>query len=126
MYFLISIRRHTRCALVTGVHTAALPVSSPSSSANSPFDSATTPPNRFWMLLALRTCIDRALPLTCGRPRPPTGLGAGRRPAARARLLPPFIRKGVVAGRIVLASLSIVCRRIFKKHNHIFFLSFLL
>src|SRR3546814_13517546 len=119
LFFVSSRRRHTRCALVTGVQTCALPISKNS------VKTLEIPGNRGWMVISLgevdrqpqgyragtRRC-DRAAAWACLRQR--AGVRARRR-GQTARQGPDRDRKRVVSGKSVSVRVDIGGRRIIRK-----------
>src|SRR3546814_18065819 len=87
-FFFSSRRRHTRCALVTGVQTCALPISRP------------------------RTCPGGRSNRSCRAPRPRRNRPRRAAPAPRRRCRD---RKGVVEGKSVSVRVDFGGRRIIKK-----------
>src|SRR3546814_14688674 len=103
--FFSSRRRHTRCALVTGVQTCALPIW-PGPPARQP-----------------GAGVDRCARPHAGRRRKARGRHRPRRPASGAESDDPWRRSGcrdrksVVEGKSVSVRVDFVGRRTFKKKN---------
>src|SRR3546814_16924301 len=106
MFFFSSRRRHTRCALVTGVQTCALPISSAAAAPSSPAERAAS---AFALSLAQTTIPHIRSPQGSARTWT-LPLGFDQTPNDRSG-----DRKSVVSGKSVSVRVDLGGRRILKK-----------
>src|SRR3546814_16413075 len=115
MFFLSSRRRHTRCALVTGVQTCALPICGGGRPHLDRTRAAVDPGNGRQAARPGHRCGGRGAhsprkpAVRARRPRRAGGCGAGNRLSA------PGDRKSVVSGKSVSVRVDLGGRRIIKK-----------
>src|SRR3546814_17664065 len=121
LFFFSSRRRHTRCALVTGVQTCALPISplAPVACAHAVLPSITAS-TKLTDATALSHCLIENSPRVLQVPTvrqgfvPPTGSAARSVPTRREPSRQPD-RKSVVEGKSVSVRVDLGGRRIIKK-----------